>query len=375
MKVELFFITMSTSLYTKIKKKLFLLFHGISKYFVIINDLDSVIFLFGVPIYGNLGDQAIAEGERELLSRCTNKKILEVIEPETQYFIRKIKKIENKTGTKPVLFWQGGGNMGDVWVDQEKLRQLTALAFPNDKIFFLPQSVSFKKNSDIFRKSHFVYDKLTNSFFFFRDKISWSFARDKMGISKNNFLVPDTVIALTRSINYFHSTREGILKVFRSDIEKENVFDSQKESLSKYLSKIEYIQVFDTVHHELEFFGKAKRKRIIKKTLNLFSLKKLIITDRLHGLIFSVITNTPVIVFDNNNHKISNFVHTWLDDFSFVYLVKTEDSTEKIRQVAHNFLYHYDRNSYIKNNDALYRNIEEYENVIKENLNNFDKLD
>ena len=38
------------------------------------------------------------------------------------------------------------------------------------------------------------------------------------------------------------------------------------------------------------------------------------ITDRLHGMIFAYITNTPCIAIDNSNGKVKNFYKTWFED-------------------------------------------------------------
>lgn len=51
---------------------------------------------------------------------------------------------------------------------------------------------------------------------------------------------------------------------------------------------------------------------------------KLVITDRYHGLIFSVITHTPVIVFKSFDTKISSGVK-WFKDLEWVHYVDSND--------------------------------------------------
>jgi exopolysaccharide biosynthesis predicted pyruvyltransferase EpsI len=55
----------------------------------------------------------------------------------------------------------------------------------------------------------------------------------------------------------------------------------------------------------------SNRKNETFKFINDISGKKLIITDRLHGMIFSIITNTPCIIFGNNYHKIESSYYSW----------------------------------------------------------------
>ncbi len=53
---------------------------------------------------------------------------------------------------------------------------------------------------------------------------------------------------------------------------------------------------------------KDQRNFVIHEQLKNFSKHKLIITDRLHGLIFSLITNTPCIVMSSYNYKLNEYV-------------------------------------------------------------------
>ena len=47
--------------------------------------------------------------------------------------------------------------------------------------------------------------------------------------------------------------------------------------------------------------------------------------DRLHGMIFSAITQTPCLVFRNYNHKLESFYNTWLKDLPQIAFVNTVD--------------------------------------------------
>ena len=53
-------------------------------------------------------------------------------------------------------------------------------------------------------------------------------------------------------------------------------------------------------------------------------------------MIFSYITNTPVLVFDNNNHKIKNFYNTWFRDIDFIFLVDDKADSEVLLKFINN---------------------------------------
>ena len=74
-----------------------------------------------------------------------------------------------------------------------------------------------------------------------------------------------------------------------------------------------------------------------------FSSSKLVVTDRLHGMIFSAITNTPCICFDNKNGKVSA-QYEWIRNNSYVKLVDGLDGfCDVLRSFDIDRDYQYDR--------------------------------
>ena len=70
------------------------------------------------------------------------------------------------------------------------------------------------------------------------------------------------------------------------------------------------------------------RKKEVKNKLEQFKKAKLIITDRLHGMIFATITATPCIAFGNSNGKVKN-VYGWLkhnEYIKYVYIITNRKS-------------------------------------------------
>ena len=65
--------------------------------------------------------------------------------------------------------------------------------------------------------------------------------------------------------------------------------------------------------------------------MNKFRQAKFAITDRLHGMIFSIITGTPCIVFGNYNHKLKSVFSSWLSGRPDVVFL---DSADQFQQIA-----------------------------------------
>jgi pyruvyl transferase EpsI len=64
-----------------------------------------------------------------------------------------------------------------------------------------------------------------------------------------------------------------------------------------------------------------------------FARAKCVVTDRLHGLIFSIISRTPCVVIENINHKIRSTWETWLSGLSSVRLLSDPEPAAVIAAV------------------------------------------
>jgi pyruvyl transferase EpsI len=85
------------------------------------------------------------------------------------------------------------------------------------------------------------------------------------------------------------------------------------------------LAVYDT-HINRNRLSPEERISELNKIWKAFSASELVVTDRLHGMVFSYITNTPCIVFPNNNHKIKG-TYEWIKEESTLHL--TEDCDEE----------------------------------------------
>lgn len=64
-----------------------------------------------------------------------------------------------------------------------------------------------------------------------------------------------------------------------------------------------------------------EREELLEEKWQEFRNSELVVTDRLHGVIFAAITSTPCIVIDNYNHKVKG-VYQWLKKFEFIKYCK-----------------------------------------------------
>ena len=140
----------------------------------------------------------------------------------------------------------------------------------------------------------------------------------------------------------------------RKDVEKiltEEQFEKINEAVSKYYEdKI----ITDTHLGDIQIYCDIREKTVEDK-LNEFRHAKLVVTDRLHGMIFAAITSTPCIVLGNYNHKIESS-YDWLKEQGYIKFVKNVDEIEeKIKAIKNN------NKKYCYNNEFA---IKQYQKII-----------
>lgn len=261
--------------------------------------------IFNTPIHGNLGDHAIIYSEYQMLKNLK----IEAFEIPTYYEKYCFDYIKNNISDDAIITITGGGFIGSQWLIEENLVNKVVDAFKNHKIIIFPATIFFKedeKGKEELAKSIKIFNSAKNLNIFARENKTYEFAKEVYKNAKVE-LVPDIVLSLEmQDINY---RREGFLLCLRKDIE--GIFSqSDKEKLGNILKKYnEKIFQTDTVVNYL--IKPKKRRKELEKKLKEFATSKIVITDRLHGMIFATITNTPCIVFSNYNYKVEG-VYQWI---------------------------------------------------------------
>ncbi len=289
-------------------------------------DADTV-FIFGVPEYGNKGDQAITAAQVSFITDILpDKRIVTIPENKCIENLICLKKITVKHGNLCALM--GGGNMGELYPAQEKIRLLAVKKLKNAKIVVFPQSIDYTDRSRSVRKAKRIYESHKNLWIFTREEKSEKI-RQKL-FNCNGALVPDIVLSYKPDLP--DTERKGILFCTRQDKEKnaetEELLEKLKEAAADSSDKITFTDTYNPEYaapYEKQLDG-------LNKIWEEFKKSELVITDRLHGMIFSVITGTPCIALDNTTGKVGNLYRTWLCDSGIIY-ISGEEETEKAVEI------------------------------------------
>lgn len=282
------------------------------------------MFLLNTPDYINLGDHAIAVAEDIYIKENFGKYYefgTHSCHPEALEYLRQY------VSHKDIIFFQGGGNLGSLWRVCEEIFRDVLKKFPDNTVIVFPQSVYYgddEEEQQYFLKSKELYNAHKKLLICVRDQRSYDFVKKEYNCEC--LLLPDIVLTLDSKAK---RTRQGIGVLLRNDKEKllPNDYKYNIESVVEALEE----PLITITHHPMETL--VNRHERIKKILEEYASCKLVITDRLHGMIFSAITNTPCIVFDNNYHKVSGVYKAWLKEYEHISYVEAL-SKEELLELA-----------------------------------------
>ena len=136
------------------------------------------------------------------------------------------------------------------------------------------------------------------------------------------YLYPDIVTTLIGEQEY-RNERNGVLFCMRNDVEA--YFN--RESIAQLRKMLEEFTSTDLTDTTLELSYKTfqnKREKILYDIFNQYSKYRVIVTDRYHGIIFSLISGTPVVVLNSADHKLSSGVK-WFEEVYKDYIYYAND--------------------------------------------------
>ena len=297
------------------------------------------IYYFGVPEHSNLGDLAQYFCIRRFLNKYYSD--YTVIEVFTRTYLDNIFRLrdylKSRISNSNLIFFQSGYCTQDLGGREDFMHQAVIQDFPNNQLVMLPQTVLFK-NKDRKAQASAIYDAHKQLLFLARDQESYEMAKEMFPhIPVDCF--PDIVTTL---IGYYEYSfvRDGVLFCIRNDKEK---FYSDEE-IGKLMEKFQGItkcKRLDTTIHVSSKTIRMNLAKYIESYFQEFAKYKLIITDRYHGTIFSLIANTPVIVLKTTDHKVKTGVD-WFKgvyDDGVYYAETLDDAWELSLKILQNYAY------------------------------------
>ena len=279
----------------------------------------KMIYLFGSPGHSNLGDQAqtyciqhwccknLPEYGLFIFRLAISRNIILL-------FLRKI------IGKDDILFCHSGYHLTDLY-DEKKVYYKIIELFPDYPITIFPQTIQFIDKGEEERCSR-IFEKHSDLTLLCRDEVSYKNAK-RMFKYTTLLLYPDVVTMLIGDYS-FSNVRNGVLLCKRND--KESFYTHEQiDVLIKRLSDISKVEITDTTIPVSYKHIAKRRKEVLEDIFDEYSKYQVIITDRYHGTIFSLIAGTPVIVLQSTDHKLSSGVDWFPKDLFGDYITAAEN--------------------------------------------------
>lgn len=313
------------------------------------SDHGKKIYIMNVPEHGNLGDQAITKAELEYLNKYfSSSDIIEIPSKMISYKLKELKEVIKKND---ILFLHGGGYLGTIWPEEEEIARVVIKNFFNNKIIVLPQTMYYEESNfgkAYLESSKIIYNNHPDLHLCAREEKTYEAFKENFP-NTHAVQVPDIVLYLNESKEQW--IRQGMLVCFRNDKEavKSNDVEMKLKLVSRKMNlKITYT---DTVIDKI--VTKKNRNKELEKKFEEFKKSKVVVTDRLHGMIFSVVTGTPCVALNNKSGKVKG-VYQWVKHLDYIKFVEEiEDLEIAIKEVYTSGNVTYNNIDLIKNYQPL----------------------
>lgn len=278
------------------------------------------ILIFLTPEHGNIGDSAIIIAEKEFFRKYfPGRTVVEIPQGLDRPVAARLGAVH---GDDSVVTVPGGGFLGNLWLPANYVQKNYLENFPNRRIVLFPNTIFFEEKGGWRREiaeTRAAYRAHGDLHVFIRDKSIDFLKKEILGEdSPRAHGAPDIVLSLDRSAPKFE--RAGVLLCFRADKEKVLPDAAVAELEARLRERGERASRTDTV---VPYAVPAEvREFEVERKFDEFRRARLVITDRLHGMIFAAITGTPCIALNNSSGKVEGVWSLWLRHLDYVKFVR-----------------------------------------------------
>ena len=281
----------------------------------------SRVALLDFPAYGNVGDSAIWLGQLAALRHAGARVAYAASAP--GYDAAELRR--NLRADEGVVLLSGGGNFGDLWPVHGELRRKVLTELRDYRVVQLPQSIHFTddRNRDGMRpllRDHPSFTLLV------RDEASRALAEARLDHPVG--LCPDVVFALGPQSRP-SPPDVPVLWLSRDDQEGPGAGRRRPHDPPAVDWVDEAVgagPMIERVANRWKRMGgtvsapiharllRARAELRLKHGFRILSRGHVVVTNRLHGMILSMLLGIPQFVSDTKQGKIGAFYRTWLAD-------------------------------------------------------------
>lgn len=277
-------------------------------------------FIMATPCHGNLGDHAIVYAEYAMLKRFGYSE--NIIEITNNDYKNNKEIIKRYVSENDVIIIDGGGNLGTLWPwEDDKISEIID-NYKNNRIIVFPQTCYYDDSTEAkerLNKNNKIYKEAKHLVITLRDRASYEFCRDNFPDVEFKFL-PDIVLSLKK--DSLKNQEDKCLVCFREDLESVLTAEEIDCIYSKLKDMGIAYEKISTIYGIA--VSSADREKRLEEIWVKISQSRLVITDRLHAMIFAAITGTPCLALDNKSKKVSG-VYEWIENLDYVKVVNSAE--------------------------------------------------
>ena len=270
----------------------------------------KTVFLILTPEHTNLGDHAIAFSESRLLTAQG----IDYVEITGQQLVE----MQNNhcldlMNGYPIIM-NGGGNMGTLWFNVERLIRDVISSNPRSPIFIMPNTIFYEDTPwghMELENSKVIYNAHKRLRIYARERISLKTMQDAYCSVQ---LVPDMALSLDWSRG--DTVRAGCLLCIRDDRERLCAEQDVQELYDLLQTHFSGDVCFTDMHNRQRVPVSEREKALAGKCME-FRKAALVVTDRLHGMIFCAITGTPCVVLNSRSPKLKG-CYEWVRHLEYI---------------------------------------------------------
>lgn len=265
--------------------------------------------LFGVPLHANVGDLAQFSCIREWISTNYPSYSLVCFSWRSSHGFA-LNLLRRTLRDNDLIFFHSGYLLTGHHREFPVFCRVTEM-FQSAAIVVFPQTILLEHEHERQRLIRSFGDHRSMTLLC-RDEVSFASARKLLGETRL-LLYPDVVTSLIGTREY-SSERSGVILCVRNDKEKHYTDEEIQLLASRFEDSV--VEIMDTSIRVRSYKLQSQFDEIFASMLSRFSRAKVVITDRYHGTIFSLIASTPVVVLASADHKLESGVKWFPDAFS-----------------------------------------------------------
>jgi pyruvyl transferase EpsO len=289
------------------------------------------VALLGFPTHANVGDSAIWLGTLGYL-RDKGKVVCYSCDHTT--YSRGTLAARLGDG---VILLSGGGNFGDIWKLPQRFREQVVRDFPDATIVQLPQSIMFRDEREL-ERARVTFDAHPSLTLLVRDRRSLGFAAENFRMPAH--ICPDMALWLGPMARPSSPTKP-VVWLARTDRERgagtppiavESI-DWLDEPRTPRLGLESLLRELVVEHPRAERVLRSALSRVadgaaatrLRRGCAILSEGRVVITDRLHAHILSLLLGIPNVILDNSYGKVRDFHQTWTSGSELVSLAASPE--------------------------------------------------